>query len=588
MKLIISFLFLLSVFSAPLSAEGTDLVKLKGELHKLSEKVSPKWDKYKGWQTNSEWLRDTVDLSLAGEIYNEGWVGPKVSRQIVPDFMHGWLVVDTITINPSLLLTAATLTGNILLNQVFPYVQAGPIKQKSFINVKKVETYEEAVLKAPFNVHQIPLNNHEFQEMEVEEQVSMISTGGMYIRAGGGIANLIGLELPAHINIGPKSKLTFKGSLKLTIAKENEKNALISVERIDEKSNGLGFGFGVFFEDIVDIPVTIGVNSSNGYFPFLFNVKESHKEIKSVVYRLDMESSAGQKAYEAFLKRDFTLLDDLSKSEDKAVELDMAKTGDVRTHEVNGMINLIIWRSGFRNIFVEGKFNTTDRSGNKFEYYELESEEIRDRKWFSNREKTSYKYMALVPSVRHENGEIIEAKGGFILDSHFFYDDTKTSGDEIIEISDFLMDSGTQMRLPFVVDKEREYERVQIDMKVRIQGPDIARFLEISDEELWVTLGYAQGFNDPYLYADSKFRRRYKNKGNEQESERRTKRVEKAEKVIRYVKKIRAEKSLKDKAKTMINYLKKKGAGQLLHKAMLEFIGPQKVMVRGFVRSKSL
>lgn len=588
MKFLLAVLFVLNAFSGPTMAQDVDLSELKEELHKLSEKVSPKWDKYRGWQDNSVWLRESADLSLAGEIYSQGWIGPKVSRQIVPDFMHGWLVVDTVTINPSLLLTAATLTGNILLNQVFPYVQAGPIKQRSFINVKKVSTYEEALLKEPFNVNTIPLSPEEFESMEVEEQVSTMSTGGMYIRAGGGIANLIGLELPAHINIGPKSKLTFKGSLKLTIAKENEKHALISVERIDEKSNGLGFGFGVFFEDVVDIPVTIGVNSSNGYFPFLFNRKESYKKIKSVVYRLDMTSEGGKKAYNAFLKRDFTLLDDLSKSEEKSVELDIAKTGDIHTQEVNGMINLIIWRSGFRNIFVEGKFNTTDRSGNRFEYYELESEEIRDRKWFSNVEKTSYKYMALVPSTRHENGKVIEATGGFVLDSHFFYDDTKTKGEEIVEISDFLMDSGTQMRLPFVVDEDREYERVQIDMKVRIQGADIASFLKASIEDIWVTLGYAQGFNDPYRYADSKFRRRYQRKGNERERERREKRVQMAERVIRYMKKIKEEKTLKDKAKRMINYLKKKGAGQLLHKTMLEYIGPQRVMVRGFVRSKSL
>lgn len=581
------FILCISIFSS-FHVKAQEHAELKEYLNKIQTKVDSKWDKYRGWQENNQWLRDSIDLSLSGEIYSEGWIGPKVSRQIVPDFTHGWLVVDTITIPPNLLMTAGTLAGNIMLNQVFPYVQAGPIKQKSFVNVRKVNTYEEAILKAPFNVHQIPLNRLGFDSMEIEEQMTMTSTGGMYIRAGGGIANLIGLELPAHINIGPKSKLTFKGTLKLTVAKSKDNHALISVEKINEKSNGFGFGFGVFFEDIVDIPVTIGVNSSNGYFPFLFNVKDKYEEIKSVVYDIDINSEEGMQAYNAFLKRDFTLLDDISKSESKAVVLDMAKEGKVHTHETNGMINLIIWRSGFRNIFVEGKFNVTDRSGNRFEYFELESEEIRDRKWFSNVEKTSMKYMALVPSTRHENGKVIEASGGFVLDSHFFYDDTKTSGEEIIDISNFLMDSGTQMRLPFVVDEEKEYERVQIDLKVRVQANDIAEFLNASEEDLWISLGYAQGFNDPYRYADKSFRRRFQRGGNEREREAREQMVDRAKWVIRYMRYINEEKTLKDKAKKMIKYLRRKRTGQLLHKTMLEYVGHQKVIVRGFVRSKSL
>lgn len=565
-----------------------DLVTLKEDLHDLNKSIDPKWDKYRDWQQNAEWVQNTVDMSLSGEIYNEGWFGPNITRQIVPDLINGWLVVDTITIGPSLLMTGATLVGNILLNQVFPYVQGGPIKEKTFVNVRKVNTYEEAVMAETFNIEKLPLRHQDFDFLAEEEQISTISTGGMFIRAGGGIANLIGLELPAHINIGPKSKLTFKGSLKLTVAKDKDNHALISVERASEQSNGIGFGFGIFFEDIVDIPVTIGVNSSNGYFPFLFNVKDTYRQTKSIVYDIDLNTTEGQLAYQAFLKRDFAFIEDMAVQHPSAVVMDMQKEGDIHSHEVNAMVNLIVWRSGFRNIFVEGKFNTTDRAGNRFEYFELESEDIRDKKWFSNIEKTSLKFMALVPSDRHENGELIEHKGGFVLDTHFFYNDTKTEGEEINDISDYLMDFGTQMRLPVQVNKERNYEHVQIDAKVRIQSEDMAEFLRAHEQHIWHSIAYAQGIHDHYQYSTEFMRNRFVEQGNYGDRSDRRKLVRRGQKVIDYVNSINSQPTLKDKAHKMIDYLRKDESGQLLHKTILEFIGNQKVMVRGFVRGKYL
>lgn len=588
MKNFLILLFSFALLSTNAVAKSDDIAELQEYLQKLSRKIDPKWDKYRGWQKNSEWVRNTVDMSLAGEVYNEGWFGPKITRQIVPDILQGWLVVDTVTIAPGLLMTAATLTGNILLNQVFPYVQAGPIKERNFVNVRKVKTYEEAIMAEPFSVKKLPISPLDISKLEEEEQISTMTTGGLFIRAGGGIASLIGLELPAHINIGPKSKVTFKGSLKLTIAKAEDNHALISVEKINEQTNGIGFGFGVFFEDIVDIPVSIGVNSSNGYFPFLFNIKDSYQQTTSVVYDIDLDTQKGRDAYKAFLERDFTILEQMAEESPESVTMDMTKEGDIHSHEVNGMVNLIVWRSGFRNIFVEGKFNTTDRAGNRFEYYELESEEIRDKKWFSNEEKTSLKFMALVPSDRHENGELIKHKGGFVLDTHFFYDDTRTSGGEILEISDFLMDSGTQMRLPFIVNEERDYERVQIDVKVRIQAEDMAKFLSSNEQNIWHSIAYAQGINDHYHYSTAQMRKRFVKEGHQGDKSQRSRLVGAGEKVIGFIRDINKQRTLKDKADKMIRLLRKGKAGQLLHKTILEFIGRQKVMVRGFVRGKTL
>ncbi len=588
MRRILFILISLFVFQSRAFAIEEDLSSLRDYLSQLDSKVSSEWDKYKNLQQNSEWVKSSADLSLSGEIYNEGWFGPKTSRQIVPDLVNGWLVVDTITISQSLLVSAATLTANILVNQVFPYIQAGPIQEKTFVNVRRVETYEEALLTEPFNVLKLPISSDDFSSLEMEEQISTVNTGGMFIRAGGGIANLIGLELPAHINIGPKSKVTFKGSLKLTIVKGDNGHALISVEKISEMSNGLGFGFGLFFDDIIDIPVTIGVNSSNGYFPFLFNMKDSKSKTQSIVYDLDLNSKSGQEAYEAFLVRDFAKLEEISEENPDSVTMDLRKEGEIVSHETNAMINLIAWRSGFRNIFVEGHFNTTDRAGNRFEYFELESEQIKDKKWFSNIEKTSLKFMALVPSDRHENGELIRHNGGFVLDTHFFYDDSKTKGKEILEVSDFLMDSGTQMRLPFQVNKKRNYEKVQIDVKVRVQAEDMAKLLRSHEQHIWHAIAYAQGIHDHYQYSTESMRARFIEEGSQGSQEDREKLISDAQEVVDHLNSLQKIQNLKDKAIMLIDFLKKGKSGQLLHKTILEFVGKRKVMVRGFVRGKMI
>lgn len=561
-----------------------EISSFKEDLVSLQNEVNPRWDKYRGWLENPEWRDDTINMSLSGEIYNHGWFGPNVSRQIVPDLIDGWLVIDTVTIGPGLLMTAGTIAGNILLNQVFPYIQTGPLKEKTFLNVRKVKSYSDAVLASPYDLTKLPVQAQDFRFLGSEEQISTITTGGFFIRAGGGIANLIGLELPAHLNIGPKSKLTYRGSLKLTVAKHGDEKAIISVERGNELSNGIGIGLGIFFEDIIDVPVSIGVNSNRGYFPFVANYKETRKSIRSIDYILDLTTSAGREAYQAFLKRDFAFLDDLAVLQPKSVTMDMTKEGNIHTKETNGMVNLIVWRAGFRNIFVEGKFNTTDRAGNRFEYFELESEDIKDKKWFSNIEKTSMKFMALVPSSRHENGELIQHKGGFVLDTHFFYTDTKTKGVEIRDISSFLMDAGTQMKLPVKVNPGRNYNHVQINVKVRVQADDMANFLAADENAYYEAVAYAQGINDYTDYSTSFKRRLIMNSNNKEKAEL----TQEATEIVEIISKIKDRPTLKEKAKKMLMILRKGKRGQLLHKTILEHIGRQKVMVRGFVRGKQL
>lgn len=555
---------------------------------KLDKKTADKWENYREWQNNPEWVREQTDLGLYGLIYSAGWFGPKVSRSIVPDMVQGYLAVDTISIPANMLMTLGNIGVNILLSQYFPYVQVGVIHERSFINVRKFENYEDALLAPHFEFKKIPFFNEDFKEMDEGEQISTVTAGGVFARFGGGISHLIGLELPAHVNIGPKIKITYKKSLKLTIAKQVNNKVMIGIEKADEIGKGFGIGFGVYFDDIIDVPVTVGINSSNGYSPITFNIKSKNKTTKALVYELDLNDPKGLKAYHAFIKRDFTVMEDLAKAKDPAVSLEMIKEGKHYESEVNAAINLIFWRAGFRNIFKESKFNTTLKDGSRFEYVEMSAEWMTDKKSWGNYEQRSNKYSVLVPTRGvHSDFQEVEKRGGFILDSHYFYADDETYGSEINEENEELVQRGSQLRLPIRVTSDKNYEEVHIDVRVRFSATAMKRFINADSELIWEALGYAVGIPDPMDWIDSSSKRRWLKRGSSSQKSAKKKQMSKANKVVSWINKIRSQKTLVDKARELVKYLKKGGTtGHLLHKTLIDIAGQDQVLIRGYIRGK--
>ncbi|MBK25231.1 MAG: hypothetical protein CME70_14650 [Halobacteriovorax sp.] len=586
-----------------------DLDKEKLQLESLSSKADPKWDTYKEWMASPEWVADQSEIGLAGTIYQKGWMGPRVSRQIVPDQNEGWLVVDAVTIGPSLLLQASNLAANILFHQVFPYAQGGVIKEKSFLNVRHRTTYEEALTTKPFSFTKVPLTTEGFKNIENGEVLTTVSTGGVFARIGGGILDLLGIEVPLGFNIGPRLKFEVKQSLKLNVSKIDKDNVLISVERAKDSASGFGIGFGIFFDDLLDIPVTLSVNTRNGWAPLVFNYKVQRRKTRSIVFKVNIATKEGREAYHRFIKRDFTMLEEMANQvrpkelvydengdvfgeeliesgTEKPVQLEMIKEGQIYRSEFNAAINLILFRAGLRNILVDAKYNTIMGNGKRFEYEEVSREYITDSKWFSGDEDTSEKYSVLVPLK--EDGEIVTLKkGAFVLDSNFYFADTKTNGGELIEISKELAKSGNQMKLPIKLDPDKNYGSTQVGLSVRFTPMAIRTILESEREDIFVSVGTAIGLPDPYVLESQEERARYINKAKSSSAKKKRRRVIKgAEAYVNYITQIQRMNSMSAQARELLDLLFDGDTGDVLHKTLIDLAGQDKIIIKGHVRGR--
>ena len=563
------------------SEHKNEIADLEQDLLNLEEKVVPRFEEFREQQDNEEWVTNQVEMSLAGIVYSKGYLNPRVSRRIVPDMNEGWMAVDTVTLGPSLLRQATTLAANILFSHyVMPFVQAGTITEKTFVSSKQYRTYREALLAEHFSFESVPLDRDGLNRMEDGEVFSTVSTDGVFIRLGGGIANLIGLELPAHINIGPKFKVKVSHSLKISITKSEEDIAYISIEKAKELGKGFGIGFGIFFDDLIDIPISVGINSQAGYSPITFNIKTTKKSFRSVIYRVDLKTEDGRRAYAAFMAKDFTELEEFAAEDTEAVHVDLIKTGDIVEDEINASLDLIIWRAGFRNIFTEGLYTTQARGSEKFVYKEMSKQSVRDHKWLSNYETYSDKFSVIVP-INHK-------QKSFVLDSHFYYSDTKSYGSELQGLSNDLQARGTGMGLPIEMDTDHNYGKTQVDVKVRFTALGIKLVLTANNEDIWIAAGVSLGMPDPYVLSDQFERQDYINRASDSSQRRqRSKNVKKATNIVKSLISIQTRKSLEMKSRFVLDELKS-GHGDQLHKAMMDISGFNGVIVQGIIRGKGL
>lgn len=575
-----------SLSFAPVHAElgapatDSDIADYQSELLDLQDRAAPRWEELYENQNTPEWVKEQDELGLAGIVYSKGFLNPRVSRRIMPDQQEGWLAVDTVSLGPSLIQQLTTLTANVLFNHyVMPGIQGGAINEQSFVNIRHFPTYKDALLAEPFSFENVPLSKDEFSKMQEGEVFSTVTTGGVFIRAGGSLLDLLGISLPVYINIGPRAKLTVKQSLKISISKAEEDYVYLSVERAKDIGKGFGIGFGMFFDDIIDIPIAIGINSMSGYSPLVFNIKTNDKKLKSLVFKIDMRTANGQKAYRAFLSKDFSELEMLASDEnDESVTLEMIKEGEIHTRELNAAIDLIIWRAGYRNIFQEGRFTTMVRGSKRFDYVEISKQSIHDRKWLSNYETFSDKVSVLVP-LNHD-------QKGFVVDTHIFYSDTKTYGEELMGLSGDLERRGTGLGLPVTVNDDHNYGKTQVDVKVRFTSLGLKKIIESEDEDFWIAAGLAVGLPDPYqIMTDidrEDFLLRARNRDIRKKRERA---LERAEDIVSALWKIKREPKMEGKSRIVLNELKSSNADGL-HKAMMDLAGLNNLIVNGVIRGR--
>jgi hypothetical protein len=589
-------------------AESITLEEEKEILQRIDEKSKKKWHPLISNQENRQWVDEQTQLGLYGIVYQKGWFSPRVARQIVPDLKSGFLLVDTITIGDKLLSQLTTLTSNLLLSYYFPYVQGGRISSKTFTNVKHFKTYEEALLTKNFELKKIPFNAKDFEQIENGEIISTMTSSGFFTRFSAGLFDMLQLDVPALLELGPKVKLQMKHTLKLSISKENDTTAIISIEKIDENLKGVGIGLGVYIEELITLPVSVGIDGYDGYSPLVINKKHTKKKTQSLVYKLDLTDARAQKAYDSFLKKDFTVLQDLSLEKDSPVTLDIVKKGDISISESNFAINLLIFRTGERNIYVDGKFNTTLSNGNKFSYEEVTRKRVRDRSGFSGDEKDVLIFSTIVP-LDGDNPDSFskEEKASFVLDTHYYYEDSKTKGKELTEVSKTISLLGIPAGLPVIFDEKKNYGKVQVEAKIRFSAPAIKDILDSEKEELWISLASSFGLSNIFSWRDESARNAYKktnyvpsfmrsnrhNNGSRRPSKAQKVKMKKlvalknANEIIKRFNNIQEEDSLSKKSKSLLKLLHSKTYGKFLHKTMVDIVGLDQIMGRGHIRGRN-
>jgi hypothetical protein len=264
----------------------------------------------------------------------------------------------------------------------------------------------------------------------------------------------------------------------------------------------------------------------------------------------------------------------------------MIKEGDIYRSEFNAAINLIFFRAGLRNIFVDAKYNTIMGNGKRFEYEEVSREYITDSKWFSGDEDTSEKYSVLVPL--REDGELVTLKkGAFVLDSNFYFSDAKTGGHELIEISKELAKSGNQLKLPLILDPEKDYGSTQVGLSVRFTPMAMRTILESDKEELFVSVGTAIGLPDPYVLETAEERNHYINKAKSSSAKKKRRRVVKsAAFYVNHISRVQNMNSMSAQARELIELLFDGSTGDVLHKTLIDLAGQDKIIIKGHVRGR--
>lgn len=545
----------------------------------IDNKAQSRWEKLELLQNDNVWVEEQSKAHIYGPIFQKGWLNPKVARQIVPDKNEGLLLIDSITLGPKAITQAATLASNILLSVYFPYVQGGPIFEKTFTNTRKVKSFKEGLLARPFKLESIPLDAQDFSYLANDESISTVTTNGFFMRFSADVLSFLGVSKVIPLELGPKVKLHIKKTVRVSITKENDQFALISIENILGKGVGVGTGLGVYFEEMISLPVSIGINSANGYSPLLTNAKTSTQKIQSMIYKIDITDPEGIAAYQKFLLRDFTLIQDLSKVEGSAVTREIEKIGKINTKEKNIGVDLLIWRRGKRNINMKGDYKTTMKNGDEFEYQERYSHKISDRGGFSGKEKESVKFSVIVPVK--SLGEESSMDKGFSLRSEFRYRDSKAKGKELVKISKTVKQFGFSLGLPVKFDTKKQYKEVFVEANLQFSASAISRILKSSKREVWIALATAFGLADPLVWETESSRTNYK------VSKTKKKKLKIANKIVQVIQNFKKSTKLSQSAKYLIEKLQSKKIGMLLHKTMVGLVGYDLLMGRGSISGRN-
>lgn len=555
-------------------------------LREMDQATAQKWSQLEEWQQKSSWINEQVRLGVVGIVYEKGMFGTTVSRNIVPDKGSGWLVVDTVQVNGGPLLQLGNLAGNIFLQEMLPYVQGGANFERSYTNVRKRNSYKEALMANPFKFRSIPVNAAAVESFETGEIVSTITTGGVFVRAGASVFDLMGVSFADNIvGIGPKVKIHLNKSFKLTLAKENGSEILVMLEDVVDSGIGFGIAAGLMINDVIDAPVTIGINQDNGYSPIRVNWKAKREKLKSIIYKLDLSTAEGVEAYTALMARDLTVLDDLDARGRKGVKKELVRNGVRDTSEFNMGLDLIFYRSGYRSIYQEAKFNSTIAGGKKFRYLEIGGEKIKETSSWLSAYQRSEKYAALVP--------LSGADGGIILDSTFQFSDSDTNSDDLQAIVGQMKKTINYLPINPTIEPKKKYGSVKATVVVRFPAQSIRDILRASEKDIWRAVAVSAGLPNAEVWASQQGRELYIKDDSSLQIHPLTKEVndganynaiQEGARIRDIFRKLRVEKDPVKKARMLVDDLRADSKAKLLHRVMVELAGRDQIFIRGSLK----
>lgn len=564
--------------------------RVNAGLAELDKATGEKWSQLEDYQKRESWLTEQVRLGVVGTVYESGMFGGTVSRNVVPDKTSGWLVVDKIQIGAGPLLQVGQLAGNIFFQEYFPYVQVGAEFSRTYVNVRHRDTYRQALLASPFRFKKIPATTRAFTSFEQGELVSTVTAGGIYVRAGASIFDLLGVAFDGGYGIGPRAKVHVNKQFKMTLAKSAPGEILVMVENTNEIGFGVGLATGFTFENLIDVPIAIGINQASGYSPLRVNYKVATQKLRSIVYKINIRTNEGARAYARLMNRDLTAIDDLADTKSGSVVKELVRDGIVNTQEFNAGLDLILYRSGFRNIFTQARYNSRLQGGKNYRYEEFSAERMDEGYWWSGGEKSSEKYTAYVPVAG--NG----ATGTFVLDSRFEQSDSETWGDELQGMFGQLNKIMNNIPVRQNIDAKRNYGEVSMGLTVRFPAPAIKRILTASERDLWFALGVSSGLANPTEWTTFRGRLAYAEEGANVQRDQYTQdvvgganydRVYEATRIRDFMRTLRRERNMRAKAQRLVDFLKADSDSKLLHRSMIELVGRDQLLIRGQVRGGS-
>lgn len=548
--------------------------KINEGLTELDRATAKKWERLEEWQRKESWINEQVRLGAVGVVYEHAMFGGVVSRNVVPDKNMGWLVVDRIQLNGGPLLQIGNLAGNLFFQAAFPYVQVGATLNKSYVNVRSRTTYKDALLANPFEFKKIPADSTGFSQLEKGEIVSTMTSGGLYVHVGASIFDLMGIVVTGGVGVGPRAKVHVNKEFKLTLSKNSESEILAMFEDSLETGLGLGITTGVSIDNLLDIPVAIGINQADGYSPIRLNYKYKTEKLKSVIYRINIKSSAGAKAYQALMNRDLTVLDEMVRQKNSSVVRELIRNGTRDTTELNAGLDLIFYRAGFREISTEGLFKSTYGDGKTFRYKELTAERIDEVSAYDGAWQSSEKYAALVPLSKESR-----TLDSFVLDTTIHYVSSEASGEDLQEMLTHYHQLVNHLPMKIVPNPEKNYGQVQMYLVVRFPGTAIQKILKSSDRERWLALGVSAGLMDPGQWTSLTSRQRWESERGSEEAEK----LSAANAAARFIKSLQTMKSRETQAQALLGFLKADDT-KILHRALVEIAGRDQLVIRGRIQ----